>query len=137
MMHKQIYINLAVQDLPRSINFFTRLGYDFDTRFSNEQGACLILGDNLYVMLLTQNFFASFIDKPLCDPAQQTEVLVCLSCESREEVDELVRKARTAGATVPRAPQDYGFMYGHGFQDLDGHVWELSYMAPCEAHAAA
>lgn len=133
-MHKQIYINLAVQDLPRSINFFTRLGYGFDARFSNEQGACLILGENLYAMLLTRSFFASFIDQPLCDPAQQTEVLVCLSCDSREEVDELVRKARTAGASVPRAPVDHGFMYGHGFKDLDGHVWELAYMAPCEAH---
>ena len=136
-MHKQIYVNLAVRDLSRSRWFFGQMGYDFDANFSNEQGACLVLGDNLYAMLLTQPFFASFIDKPLCDATQHTEVLICLSCASREEVDALVHRAQAAGGSVPRAPQDHGFMYAHGFQDLDGHIWELVYMAPCETKPAA
>lgn len=130
-MHQQIYVNLPVKDLARSRAFFEQLGYGFEPRFSNESGACLVLGPNLYAMLLTQPFFASFTDKPVADATKTTEVLVCVSCESRAEVDELVAKARAAGARVPRAPQEHeGFMYGHGFEDLDGHVWELVYMVP-------
>jgi predicted lactoylglutathione lyase len=129
-MHKQIYVNLAVKDLPRARAFFDQLGLRFDPRFTNEQAACLVLGENIYAMLLQQDFFRSFIDKPLCDPAAATEVLVCLSCESRAEVDDIVAKARQAGGRVLRTPQDYGFMYTHGFEDLDGHAWELAYMDP-------
>jgi predicted lactoylglutathione lyase len=139
-MHRQIYVNLAVQDLPRARRFFEQLGLGFEPRFSNDDAACLILGENIYAMLLRQDFFKTFTNKPLCDPAAATEVLVCLSCESRAEVDDLVGKARAAGARVPREPQDYGFMYGHGFEDLDGHIWELVYMdadsAPADAGAA-
>ena len=129
-MHKQIFVNLAVDDLPKSRAFFESLGLHFNPQFSNEQGACLVLGDNLYAMLLVKDFFKTFTAKPLSDPAQSTEVLVCLSCESRAEVDALVAKALAAGGTAPRAPQDHGFMYGHGFEDLDGHIWELVYMNP-------
>lgn len=127
-MHKQIYVNLPVADLPRSRAFFERLGLSFEPKFSNDQGACLVLGENLYAMLLTHDFFKGFTGKPIADALQCTEVLVCLSCESRAEVDALVAKAVAAGGTAPRAPLDHGFMYGHGFEDLDGHIWELMHM---------
>ena len=127
-MHKQIYVNLPVADLPKSRAFFERLGLRFEAQFSNDQGACLVLGDNLYAMLLSHDFFKTFTSKPLVDARSGTEVLVCLSCESRAEVDALVAKAVAAGGTAPRAPQEHGFMYGHGFEDLDGHIWELIHM---------
>ncbi|WP_295526879.1 VOC family protein [uncultured Pseudacidovorax sp.] len=128
-MHKQIYVNLPCKNLPASKAFFEALGYRFNPQFTNEMGACLELGENLYAMLLTEDFARGFTAKPLVDAKAATEVLVCLSCESREEVDELVAKARAAGAAVPRPPQDHGFMYGHGFEDLDGHIWELAFMS--------
>ncbi len=129
-MHKQIYVNLAVGNLERSKAFFSTIGFSFEPQFTNDQAACLILGENIYAMLLVKNLFKSFTHKSLCDPKESTEVLVGLSCESRGEVDALVAKALAAGGTAPRAPQDYGFMYGHGFEDIDGHVWELIYMDP-------
>lgn len=129
-MHKQIYVNLAVDDLDRSKAFFSAIGFSFEAQFTNEQAACLILGENLYAMLLVKDLFKSFTRKSLCNPKESTEALVGLSCESRGEVDALVAKAFAAGGTVPRAPQDYGFMYGHGFEDIDGHIWELIYMDP-------
>ena len=127
-MHKQIFVNLAVADLPRSRAFFESLGLSFNPQFSNDQGACLVLGENLFAMLLTRAFFKSFIDKEIADSRQTAEVLTCLSCESRAEVDGLVAKAVKAGGKAHRQPQDHGFMYGHGFEDLDGHIWELAYM---------
>ena len=133
-MHTQIYINLPVRDLPRSCEFFAALGYAFEPNFSSEQGACLILGPNLYAMLLTHEFFKGFTDKPLVDAKQAVEVLVCLNCASREAVDTLVAKALAAGGTVPRAAIDRGFMYAHSYEDLDGHIWELMHM---DASAAA
>jgi predicted lactoylglutathione lyase len=90
----------------------------------------MVIADNIYAMLLTESFFQTFTRKPVADATKSTEVLVCLSCQSRAEVDELVKKAITAGGTSPNAAQDHGFMYGHGFTDLDGHVWELVYMEP-------
>jgi predicted lactoylglutathione lyase len=129
-MHKQIFVNLAVDKLERSKAFFSALGFNFDPQFTNDQAACLILGENLYAMLLVKDLFKSFTRKSLCDPKESTEALVGLSCESRGEVDALVAKALAAGGTAPRAPQDYGFMYGHGFEDIDGHIWELIYMEP-------
>jgi len=130
IMHKQIYVNLAVGNLERSKAFFSTIGFSFEPQFTNDQAACLILGENIYAMLLVKDLFKSFTHKSLCDPKEGTEVLVGLSCESRGEVDALVAKALAAGGTAPRAPQDYGFMYGHGFEDIDGHVWELIYMDP-------
>lgn len=129
-MHQQIYVNLPVKDLPRSKDFFSSLGYRFEPKFTNEKGACMILGENLHIMLLTREFFATFTDQPVSDARERTEVLIALPCDSREQVDSLVSKAKAAGATVPREPQDHGFMYGHGYQDLDGHIWELFYMVP-------
>lgn len=128
-MHEQIFVNLPVKDLQRSIEFFTQLGYGFDQRFTDANATCLLVGRNIAVMLLTEPFFKTFIgDKAVADAHASTEVLVCLSCASREEVDALVAKAQAAGGRVPRPPQDHGFMYGHAFEDLDGHVWELIHM---------
>ncbi len=124
-MHKQIFVNLPVKDLPRSKAFFEAMGYRFNPDFTNDAGAGLVLGENLYAMLLTEPFFKGFTPKPIGDATQQTAVIVALDCESREEVDTLVAKARAAGATTPREAQDHGFMYQHGFHDLDGHVWEV------------
>lgn len=129
-MHEQIYVNLPVKDLQRSIEFFTRLGYSFDERFTNENATCMIVGRNMAVMLLAEPFFKAFIgEKAISDAHASAEVLVCLSCASREEVDTLVAKAQEAGGRIPRPPQDHGFMYGHAFEDLDGHIWELMHMA--------
>jgi predicted lactoylglutathione lyase len=129
-MHKQIFVNLPVGNLPRSRAFFESLGLHFEPKFSNDQGACLVVGDNIFAMLLANDFFKTFTAKPIADATRSTEVLICLSCESRAEVDALVQKALAAGGSAPRAPQDHGFMYGHGFEDLDGHIWELVYMDP-------
>jgi predicted lactoylglutathione lyase len=127
-MHKQIYVNLPVKDLARSRAFFASLGFEFNPQFSNDQGACMIVGENIFAMLLAEPFFQGFTNKPIANARETTEVLTCLSCESREEVDALVQKALAAGGRAPNPKQDHGFMYGHGFEDLDGHVWELSYM---------
>jgi predicted lactoylglutathione lyase len=129
-MHRQIFVNLPVKDLQRSVAFFGALGYTFNPQFTDENATCMILGENLFAMLLVEQFFSSFTKKPIPDPAKGVEVLVCLSCESRDEVDQLVAKARAAGGSVPNEPQDHGFMYAHGFQDLDGHIWEVMWMDP-------
>lgn len=127
-MHKQIFVNLAVDDLPKSKAFFEALGLSFDPRFTNEQGACLVIGENIHAMLLTRAFFKTFIDKDIADPRQTTEVLTCLSCDTRAEVDTVVANAVKAGGKAHRQPQDHGFMYARGFEDLDGHIWELAFM---------
>lgn len=127
-MATQIFVNLPVKDLNKSIEFFTSLGYSFNPQFTNEQGASLVISDNIFFMLLTEPFFKSFIKKEIADATKVAETINCISADSREEVDEIVRKAVAAGATVPNEKQDYGWMYGHGFQDLDGHLWEFAYM---------
>lgn len=129
-MHKQIFINLAVKDLEKSKAFFGALGFTFNPQFTNEQGACMVIHDeSIYAMLLVEDFFKTFVSKSIVNAHEATEVLTCLSCESREEVDSVVAKAVAAGGRVPREPQDYGFMYSHAFEDLDGHIWELAYMS--------
>ena len=128
-MHSQIFVNLPIADMARSQAFFKALGYSFNPEFTNDKGASLVLGENLFAMLLVHDFFKTFIDKPMADAHKSTEVLVCLSCDSREQVDSLVAKAVAAGGKAPRQPQDHGFMYGHGFEDLDGHIWELVHMS--------
>jgi predicted lactoylglutathione lyase len=128
-MNKQIFVNLPVKDLDKSKAFFTALGYSFNPQFTNDSGACMVIAEgSIYAMLLTEPFFKTFIDKPIVQAKEATEVLVCLSCESRDEVDGLVAKAIAAGGRAPRPPQDHGFMYGHAFEDLDGHIWELAWM---------
>ncbi|MEJ1129004.1 VOC family protein [Variovorax sp. CCNWLW225] len=131
MANKQIFVNLPVKNLEKSKAFFAALGYTFNEQFTDANAACMVINEgSIHAMLLVEDFFKTFTDKSLTDTSKSTEVLLCLSCESRAEVDEMVAKAVAAGGTVPRAPQDYGFMYGHGFQDIDGHLWELSFMDP-------
>jgi uncharacterized protein len=127
-VHKQIYVNLPCKNLARSVAFFKALGFEFNAKFTNDQGACMIVGENIYTMLLAQDFFKTFTAKPIADASRGTEVIVCISCDSRAEVDDLVRKAVAAGGAAPRTAMDHGFMYQHGFEDLDGHIWELAHM---------
>jgi len=127
-MNQQIYVNLPVKDLERSKAFFGALGYSFNPQFSNQDGACMVVSDSIYVMLLTEPFFQGFTKKPIADASKTTEVLLCLSCDSRAAVDAMADKARAAGGSWPNPPKDHGFMYQHGFEDLDGHMWELVYM---------
>jgi uncharacterized protein len=128
-MHQQIYVNLPVSDLKKSRAFFEAMGYTFNPEFSNDQGACLMLGENLHAMLLTHEFFKTFVSRPIPDAKATTGVLVCVSCENRAQVDALVAKAVAAGGSIPRPSVDHGFMYQHAFEDLDGHIWELVAMA--------
>lgn len=127
-MHQQIFVNLPIENMARSQTFFKALGYAFNPEFTNDQGACLVMGDNLFVMLLVKDFYATFTTKTIADARTTSEVLVCFSCDSRDEVDALVAKAVAAGGTTPRPVQDLGFMYSHGFDDLDGHTWEFVHM---------
>ena len=102
-MHKQIYLNIAVDDLERSKAFFAKLGFTFEPKFTDQNAACMIVGENIFTMLLTKPFFSNFTSKPLIDPSKNTEALICLSCDSRAEVDALVAKAVAGGGTAPRA----------------------------------
>ncbi|HJT51578.1 MAG TPA: VOC family protein [Nitrosospira sp.] len=129
-MNTQIFVNLPVKNLSESMQFFRKLGFTFNPQFTDETAACMIVAENIFVMLLTEEKFKAFTPKEICDATKSTEVLVCLSCESREKVDDRVRKAVAAGGTTYNEPQDHGFMYGHGFQDLDGHIWEVMFMEP-------
>ena len=127
-MATKISVNLPVKSLNRSVKFFTKLGFKFNPQLTDETATCMIVAVDVCVMLLTEAKFKTFTPKEICDATKSTEVLVCLSFESREKVDEMVRKAVAAGGTTYNEPQDHGFMYGHGFEDLDGHIWELIYM---------
>ena len=132
-MATKIFVNLPVKNLKNSVNFFTKLGFTFDPKFTDETATCMVVAEDIFVMLLTEAKFKTFTPKQICDATKSTEVLVCLSTESREAVNEMVRKAVAAGGKTYNQSQDHGFMYGHGFQDLDGHIWELIYMQPAAA----
>lgn len=125
---RQMFVNLAVEDLDRSVEFFTTLGFEFDPRFTDATATSMIVGEGAYVMLLTKEKFAEFTTKPLVDPAVQTEVLIAISADSREGVDELTDAALGAGGSAANDPLDYGFMYVRTFQDPDGHIWEVMWM---------
>jgi uncharacterized protein len=127
-MTRQIFVNLPVKDLGKSIEFFTKLGFTFNPQFTDENATCMIVGENIFTMLLVENYFKTFTPKEICDTSKNAEVLVALSFESRADVDEIVTKAIAAGGTTYKEPQDLGFMYQHGFQDLDGHIWEIFFM---------
>jgi uncharacterized protein len=133
----QIFVNLPVSNLDRSVNFFTRLGFAFNPQFTDETATSMIVSEDIFVVLLTREKFASFTPKEICDATKATEVLICLSRESRKGVDDMVAAAIAAGGTSPTPPKDYGFMYQHGFEDLDGHIWELVHMEPSEAGLAS
>jgi predicted lactoylglutathione lyase len=126
----KIFVNLPVKDLPKAKEFFGKLGFNFNAQFTDDTAACMVLSEHAYVMLLTHPKFKAFAPNAIADANKSTEVLVALSCENRGNVDELVKKAVAAGGRTYNKPKDYGFMYGHGFQDLDGHVWEVFYMDP-------
>jgi predicted lactoylglutathione lyase len=128
-MSRKIFVNLPVKDLDRAVTFFTALGFRFNPQFTDENATCMIIADDSFVMLLVEPFFSGFTPKPLVDAHRHTEVLVALSCDSREEVDALVASALAAGGKTPMPARDLGFMYQHGFEDPDGHLWELAYMS--------
>lgn len=127
-MPRQLFVNLPVRDLDRSVAFFTALGFTFNPKFTDENATCMVVNDQVNVMLLVEPFFAGFTPRPVADARASTEVLLALSCESREDVDALVRKAVDAGGATPMPPKDMGFMVQHGFEDLDGHLWEVFWM---------
>lgn len=129
-MHTKIFINLPVKDLRKSIEFFTGLGFSFNARFTDDTATCMIVSDDIFVMLLTEKKFQDFTPKKICDATRSTEVLLALSMENRDKVDEMVRKAVAAGGETYSEPRDHGFMYQHGFQDPDGHIWEIFWMDP-------
>ena len=133
-MSRQIFINLPVADLPKSLAFFKALGFASNPQFSNDDGACIVVSDTISVMLLTHARFRDFTPKAVCDTSKAVEVLFSLSCESREEVDSLVARALAAGGTTYDKPEDLGFMYSHSFVDLDGHGWGVLHMTGMPAH---
>lgn len=127
-MSTKIFINLPVKNLDQTIQFFTKLGFRFNPRFTDENGTCMIISKDIFVMLLDEKFFKTFTKKEITDAKKSTEVILALSAEDRKAVDDLIRKVVKAGGQVHNQPQDDGWMYGHGFQDLDGHQWEVVYM---------
>ena len=125
----QIFITLPVADLPRSLAFYKTLGYSHNAQFTDDTAACIIISEHIQIMLLTHSKFREFSPKDICDTSKTLQVLHSLTCESRSEVDELVRRAIAAGGSTIEEPQDYGFMYHHGFVDPDGHCWGLNHMS--------
>ncbi|MEU1542656.1 VOC family protein [Actinacidiphila glaucinigra] len=127
-MSTQIFVNLPVQDLPRSKAFFGGLGFSFDDRFTDDNAACLVIGEGIFAMLLVEPFFRKFTKKEVADATKTTEAIVCLGVESRERVDELADTALATGGHPSNEPMEQGPMYGRSFQDPDGHLWEVVYM---------
>lgn len=129
-MQTQIFVNLPVKNLVKSIAFFTKLGYSFNPKFTNETATCMIISDTIFVMLLEEKVFEKFTKKPLADAFKTTESIICISVDSREKVDNMVKTALAEGGTAANDKQDQGFMYVHGYEDLDGHLWEIMWMDP-------
>lgn len=127
---RKLFVNLAVRDLKKSTAFFSALGFGFEPKFTDDKAACLIVGEDAFVMLLPEPFFKTFTTRDLCDTSKQTEALLAISCDSREAVDATVKTAVAAGGSHAVAAQDHGFMYGWSFYDLDGHHWEVFWMDP-------
>ena len=121
-------MNLPVKDLKKSIDFFTQLGFTFNQQFTDDKATCMIIGDNIFAMLMVEERFKDFTTKQICDAKKNTEVLLALDAKTRAEVDELVKKAVAAGGSIYAEPADHGWMYQHSFADPDGHQWELLYM---------
>lgn len=130
MYQQMIFVNLPVNDLDASKKFFTELGYTLNPQFSDENAASVVISDTIVAMLLTKPFYSSFTHKEIADATRTSEVMLCLSAESREKVDELVEKAVAAGGTASEKVQEMDFMYGRAFDDLDGHTWEVVWMDP-------
>lgn len=131
-MATKIFVNLPVKDLKKSMTFFSKVGFSFNSQFTDETAACMVISEDIYAMLLTHAKFKEFTRKEIVDSTKGTEVILALSADSREEVSEFVNKAMEAGGKESLAPQDYGFMYQRSFQDLDGHLWEVLWMDPAK-----
>lgn len=129
-MISAIFVNLPVSNLKRSVDFFTALGFEFNPQFTDETSTCMLIGKDMYAMLLEHEKYAGFIDKPIADAHKTNEVLVSLALESPDAVRELCEKAYAAGARNYKDAIDLGFMFAWGFEDLDGHIWELFHMNP-------
>lgn len=127
-MATKIFVNLPVKNLKKTIDFFTKLGFSFNAQFTDETATCMIIGENIFAMLMIESRFQEFTKKPVSDATKSTEVLLAFDVESRAKVDEMIKNAVAAGATLYADPQDHGWMYYHSFADLDGHQWEVSYM---------
>jgi predicted lactoylglutathione lyase len=127
-MATKIFVNLPVKDLPKSKEFFGKLGFSFNPQFTDDKAACLVIGDNIFAMLLTEPFFKTFTKKDIADASKSTEAIIALDAQSRQQVDEIVKKAIEAGGSIYRDAEDHGWMYGKSFADLDGHQWEILYM---------
>jgi uncharacterized protein len=127
-MTRQIYVNLPVKDLNKTVEFFTKLGFTFNPQFTDENATCMIIDSNIFVMLLVEKYFGTFTKKAISDTTKDTEVIIALATESREKVDEMLSNVLKAGGSEPREPQDHGWMYGRSFQDINGHLWEVIYM---------
>jgi uncharacterized protein len=121
-------VNLPIKDLNKSVAFFTKLGFSFNPQFTDENATCMIIGEDIFIMLLVEKFFKSFTKKDVCHTSKNTEAIVALSFESREKVDQMIEKAKEAGGSEPREKQDHGWMYGRSFEDIDGHLWEVFFM---------
>jgi uncharacterized protein len=124
----KIFVNLPVKDLNNTIDFFTKLGFKFNPQFTDENATCMIVGEDIFVMLLVEKFFKTFTKREICDTSKDTEVIVALSVESREKVDQMINKALESGGKESREPQDHGWMYGRSFEDINKHLWEIIYM---------
>ncbi|HYE56215.1 MAG TPA: VOC family protein [Chitinophagaceae bacterium] len=129
-MATRIFVNLPVKDLNRSVSFFSKLGFTFNSQFTDENATCMIIAEDIFAMLLVDKYFQTFTKKQVVDAHKGTEVLIALSTDSRQQVDDLVDKALAAGGSKSMEPQDHGFMYSRSFVDPDGHIWEVLYMDP-------
>jgi predicted lactoylglutathione lyase len=128
-MAKRIFVNLPVKDLKRSMDFFDKLGFTFNLQFTDEKAACLVINEpHIYTMLLTEDYFKTFTKKKIADASKSTEVLIAIDAESRQQVDDLVKKAAAGGGSVYAEAKDHGWMYQHSFADPDGHQWEIIYI---------
>ena len=127
-MAKQIFINLAVKDPQKSMDFYTALGFTNNPQFSDNAGKCMVWSENIFVMILSHEKFASFATKPLADTKATLAGLFSLSTESVEQMNEMMTNGLNAGGTEPHEVRDYGFMQQRTIEDFDGHTWEIFYM---------
>ena len=132
-MPRQLFVNLPVKDLDRSIAFFTALGFEFNPQFTDENATCMIIGGDCYAMLLVEKYFATFTSKPIADAAKTVETILAVGLDDREQVDAMADKALASGGSAFADPKDYGFMYQRSFQDPDGHLWEVFHMGEMPA----
>lgn len=129
-MASQLFLNLPVQDLQRSVGFFTALGFTFNPDFTDENATCMVVNENAYVMLLVEAYFKTFTTKEVTGTSGSAEAIIAYSVDSREAVDQAVQTALASGGSASQEAHDYGFMYNHSFQDPDGHLWEVFWMDP-------